>query len=70
MSKKVAKLVSFSPMVRIVVDENATEEEIALAAFEKALYVMRHDGALDHVDVIKDDTEMPFGSVSEDNQGV
>jgi len=63
---KVAKLVTFHPMVRVIVDKNATDEEIFQAAHKKAIRVLENDGALDNADEIKDDTDCPFGAFSSD----
>lgn len=61
-------LVSFSPRVRIIVPDNATEEQIAELAYQKAIDVLKNDGALSHVDEILDDTECPYGTFSSDKE--
>jgi hypothetical protein len=61
MAKK-AKLVTLSLTVRIIVDENAEDIEIATKAHEKALHEIRnHMGYFDMLEKIEDDTEIPFG---------
>lgn len=59
--KKVAKLVYVSVGTRVVVDENATEEEIMQKARPQLIRNLKEDGILDHVESIDDDTEIPFG---------
>ena len=61
MSKKVAKLVAVSLLTRVVVSEDATDEEIMQTA--KANYQKKLDNneLMDNLEYIDDDTEMPFG---------
>jgi hypothetical protein len=73
MSKKVAKLVYVSLMTRVVVDENATEQEIMELAIPKLLENFM-DSPFENLDDITDDLECPFeeeyldiyGSVSDE----
>ena len=61
----VAKLIAVSLMTRVVVPENATDEEImsvALPKFQKKL----ETEALENVEFIELDEECPFGSIDED----
>jgi hypothetical protein len=62
---KVAKLVSVHLMVRIVVDDTATEEQIFKAARPKLIEAFYEDG-MANLDEIKDDTECPYGSLPND----
>ncbi len=55
-----AMLVSISPMVRVVVADNATESQIIEAAKRKMFATVSEDFE-SHVDEIKDDTEVPYG---------
>jgi hypothetical protein len=58
MSKKVAKLVYVSLMTRVIVDENATEQEIMELAVPKLLENLM-DSPFDHLEDITDDLECP-----------
>lgn len=57
---KKAYLVAVSPMVRVVADENATEEEVISLAVDK----MRKDPCeylnAANCDTVKEDTECPY----------
>lgn len=64
---KVAKLVSVHPMVRVVVDETATEHEIYKAALH-GLVAALYENWMENVDEIKDDTECPYGSLPKDRE--
>ena len=56
---KVAKLVSVSLITRVIVDENATEEQILNEAKDSFLdKIYRELG--EHVEDIADDTECPY----------
>ncbi len=59
MSKKVAKLVYVSLMTRVVVDENATEQEIMELAVPK-LSENLMDSPFEHLEDIIDDLECPY----------
>ena len=62
---KVAKLVMVSMMTRIVVDENATDEQMLEAS--KPAFLMKINTELnEHLEQIVDDTECPFGTFDED----
>lgn len=56
---KVAKLVYVSLVTRVVVDENATENQIIAAAKPKLIYKIV-DEILEHIEDIEDDTECPY----------
>ena len=58
---KVAKLVMASLMVRVIVDKNATDDEI-IAASRKQFIEVVNDSLGDNIESIDDDTEMPYGS--------
>jgi hypothetical protein len=64
---KVAKLVSVHPMVRVVVDDTATDEQIFKAARPKLIEALYECG-MENLDEIKDDTECKYGSVPQDKQ--
>ncbi len=64
MSKKVAKLVRVSLVTRVIVDVDATEQEIMELAVPK-LSENLMDSPFDSIDEIVDDTECPY-EVSED----
>jgi hypothetical protein len=59
MSKKVAKLVYVSLVTRVIVDENATEQEIMELAVPK-LSENLMDSPFEHLEDIIDDLECPF----------
>lgn len=63
---KIAKLVTISLTVRVIVDEDATEEQIIDAAKPK-MRAMLNEEVLDHLEKIKDDKECPFGTFEKDN---
>lgn len=56
---KVAKLVLWSPMVRVIVEEGATDSQIEEAARMK-LYAMVKYEFLDNIEAILDDEECPY----------
>lgn len=58
-SGKVAKLVYVSLMTRVVVDENATEEEIVEASKKNLLAKISND-LHENVEEVIDDEEMPY----------
>lgn len=57
---KVAKLVEFSLMVRVVVDENATEDEIIAASYPKVQDKIDNRELGDNLASIEADEEMPY----------
>jgi len=59
MSKKVAKLVYVSLVTRVIVDENATEQEIMELAVPK-LSENLMDSPFEHLEDIIDDLECPY----------
>jgi hypothetical protein len=62
---KVAKLVYVSMVTRVVVDENATDEQILEAA--RANFIEKVQTELgEHLEEIIDDEECPFGSIKTD----
>jgi hypothetical protein len=65
---KVAKLIEVSLMVRVIVDENATEEQIIAASYDKFQDKLDNRELGDNLVSIEDDTECPFGSFDTDNQ--
>lgn len=62
---KVAKLVYFSLMTRVIVDENATEEEIIKACYPNIQAKLDNSELGENLEEIDDDEEMPFGSYEE-----
>lgn len=62
---KIAKLVCVSLMTRVIVEENATEEEIMELAIPK-LSESLMDAPFENIEYIKDDIECPFGISVED----
>ena len=66
MSKKVAKLVYFSMMTRVVVDENATDEEIIKACYPNIQAKIDNKELGENIEDIEDDGECPFGTFDYD----
>lgn len=63
---KVAKLVYYSFVVRVLVDENATDGEIVDASKPKLQEVINND-LHENLEDIVDDEEMPFGDSPNDS---
>lgn len=62
---KVAKLVYISLATRVVVDENATEDEIIQAS--RANFIDKIQVELgEYIEEIVNDTELPFGEIPDD----
>jgi len=59
MGKKVAKLVYFSLLARVVVDEDASEEQIVAVAKPRILASINNDELGENVEKIKEDLECP-----------
>lgn len=59
---KVAKIVWASVGTRVIVDENATDEQVWEVAKDNLVRNLANDG-LDNVDKIALDTEVPYGSL-------
>ena len=65
--KKVAKLVAVTLLTRVVVDENATDEQIIEAS--KSNFHEKVDVELgDNIEFIEDDTECPYGIFRDENE--
>lgn len=64
--KKVAKLVWVSVGTRVIVDKNASEEEIMEIAIPNLIRNLSNDGCMNYVDEILDDVEVPFGTLDTD----
>jgi hypothetical protein len=62
---KVANLVWVSVVTRVIVDDNASEEEIMEIALPRLLGNLS-ENFLEHVEEIIDDLEVPFGALSTD----
>lgn len=65
---KIAKLVTATVTTRVVVDSNATKEEIAEATDSALRKVLQSNGAMDFITEIKDDTEVPFGTLEHERE--
>jgi hypothetical protein len=63
---KVAKLVEVSLLVRVIVDENATEDQIIAASYDKFQDKLDNRELGDNLVSIEDDTECPFGTFDSD----
>jgi hypothetical protein len=60
-AKKVAKLVTFSLTVRVVVDEKTPDEGIIEQCYKKVQEKLKYRELGDNCVEIEDDTEVPFG---------
>ena len=58
---KVAKLVTVNVTVRIIVDENATDDEVIQRSLMPFKYQMNENLAA-HISLIEPDVENPFGT--------
>lgn len=65
---KVAKLVTVSVTTRVVVEDNASDEQIMEDAMFRCLINLQNDGICDHLESVVDDTEMPFNSKEEEEK--
>lgn len=63
---KVAKLVTVSFVTRVVVKENATEEQILNEAKKGFQAKLDNNELVDNLESIKDDEELPYGEAPED----
>ena len=59
MKKKVAKLVYFSLLARVVVDEDASEEEIVAVAKPRIIHSINNNELGENVEKIVEDLECP-----------
>jgi len=59
MAKKVAKLVYANLLTRVIVDENASEEEIIEVSKEKFIDKIKTELG-ENIEEIEDDTEVPY----------
>lgn len=63
---KVAKLVYFSLMTRVIVDEDATDEEIIKACYPNIQAKLNNHELGENLEDIEDDEEAPFGTFAFD----
>ncbi len=63
---KVAKLVMFSLMTRVLVDENATDDEIIAASYAGIQDKIDNRELGDNLESIEDDEECPCGTFDSD----
>jgi hypothetical protein len=64
--KKKALLVTVELTTRILVPEDATEEQIAEAIKPNLIERINNNEAGENIVEVKDDTELPFGSLDSD----
>lgn len=64
---KIAKLVCVSLMTRVIVDENATEQDILELAIPK-LSEKLMDEPFEHIESMEDDTECPYDPEFDDQE--
>ena len=65
---KKAVLVSFSLMTRVIVDENATDEEIVAKARPRIQARINNDELGENLESVEDDEEIPYGEAFEDQK--
>lgn len=65
---KVAKLVEFSLMVRVIVEEGASDDNIIAASYDKVLAKIDHRELGDNLVSIEDDKECPYGTLNHDEE--
>jgi hypothetical protein len=63
---KVAKLVMVSLMTRVIVDENATDDEIIAASYQGFQDKLDNRELGDNLEEIRDDDECPCGTFKSD----
>jgi hypothetical protein len=63
---RVAKVVTISLMTRVIVDENATDEQIVDAAKSKFIEKINNNELMENLEDIVEDTECPFGTFYKD----
>jgi hypothetical protein len=63
---KVAKLVTVNMTVRIIVDENATDDEVIQRSLMPFKYQVNENLAT-HISLIEPDVENPFGTYTTDS---
>jgi hypothetical protein len=63
---KVAKLITFSLTTRVIVDENATDEEIAAKALSGIRAKIDNNELVENIESIEEDTTLPYGSLIQD----
>lgn len=66
MSKKVAKIVTYSLSTRVVVDELCTNEQIVNSTYKNILAKVQNGELNENLESIKDDTECPVGTFETD----
>lgn len=66
--KKKAILVTVELTTRVLVNENATDEQIAEAVKPNIIARIQNDEVLENMTEVKDDEEMPYGSLESDKQ--
>ena len=70
---KVAKLVEFSLLVRVIVEEDANDDAIIATAYDKVQDKIDNRELGDNLVSIEDDVEVPFGEApndSDENDGI
>ena len=63
----VAKLVWATVATRVVVDENATDEQIWDQAKYKLGEILASTDGMDYLESIQDDKELPYGTLDGEN---
>lgn len=66
MKKKVAKLVTTTLITRVIVDKNATEDQIVKAAKPNYIAKLNNNELGENIEKVVDDKECPFGSLPKD----
>ena len=65
--KKVAKLVSFTLQTRVIVNENATDEDIISMSYPNIRKKLDNQELGENLEEIVDDKECPFGTLESDD---
>ncbi len=65
---KVAKLVMVSLLTRVIVDENATDEQIVAQAKSGFQAKLDNNELMDNLESIEDDKEVPYGEAPSDQE--
>lgn len=65
---KVAKLVMVSLMTRVIVDENATDDQIIAASYKGFQAKIDNRELGDNIESIENDEEVPYGESPEDHK--
>jgi len=63
---KIAKLVIVSLVTRVIIDKNATPEEVVAKAKQGFQAKLDNNELMDNLEEIREDVEIPFGTILQD----